>query len=215
MSKEIKRVLDDFFAAYPLREIEKGEIILRPDETLEHVFYLMEGSVVQYDISTAGNEVVVNAFKPGAFFPMSMAINRLPGDYFFETATPVVMRSAPVEETVSFLKEHPEVMFDLLTRVYRGADGLLRRMAHLMGGNAKTRLIFELINAAYRFGEQSSDGILISLTENDVAKRSGLSRETVSRTMNKLKNDGLVRVKQSGIVVVDVRKLETLLGSDL
>ena len=215
MSNEIKRMLDDFFAVYPLREIEKGEIILRPDELLGNVFYLVEGSVVQYDISSAGNEVIVNAFKPGAFFPMSLAINRTPSEYFFETATPIAVRMAPVEKTVEFLKANPEVMLDLLTRVYRGADGLLRRMAHLMGGNAKTRLIFELINAAYRFGKQGQDGILIPLTENDIAKRSGLSRETVSRTMNKLKTEGLVQIRQAGILVIDVRKLETLLGSDL
>jgi CRP/FNR family transcriptional regulator, cyclic AMP receptor protein len=215
MDQKIKQLLDDFFAGYPLRRMNKGEIILRPDETLQHVFYLVEGSVVQYDISAAGNEVVVNAFKPNAFFPMSLAINRTPSNYFFETATPVEMRAAPADDVVVFLKQHPDVLFDLLARVYRGTDGLQRRMAHLMGGNAKSRLIFELINAAYRFGERTDAGMRIPLTENDLAKRSGLSRETVSRTVNKLKVDGLVQVKQSNIVVADVVKLEKLLGSDL
>jgi hypothetical protein len=46
MDQEIKQLLDDFFAGYPLRRMNKGEIILRPDETLQHVFYLVEGSVV-------------------------------------------------------------------------------------------------------------------------------------------------------------------------
>lgn len=214
MSRETKQIVDDFFAGFPLREVGKGEVLLRPGELLSHIFYLIEGSIVQYDISSAGNEIVVNAFKPGAFFPMSMAISRLPSDYFFETATRVVMRVAPAESAVVFLKEHPDVMLDLLMRVYRGSDGLLRRMAHLMGGNAKTRLIFELINAAHRFGKQNVDGILIPLTENDIAKRSGLSRETVSRTMNKLKVEKLIQVTQNGIVV-DVQGLESLLGSDL
>lgn len=215
MDKKIKQRLDDFFAGYPLKTMEKGEIILRPEDTLEHVFYLVEGSVIQYDISSAGNEVIVNAFKPNAFFPMSMAINRTPSSYFFETATPVVLRMAPADDVVAFLKKEPEVLFDLLSRVYRGTDGLQRRMAHLMGGNAKSRLIFELINAAYRFGEKVPEGIRIPLTENDLAKRSGLSRETVSRTANKFKNDGLVIVRQNAIIVADVSKLEQLLGSDL
>lgn len=215
MEQEIKQRLDDFFGEYPVRRIDKGEVILRPDDKLEHVFYLTHGSVIQYDISSAGNEVVVNAFKPNAFFPMSMAINRAPSSYFFETATPVVVHVAPADDVVVFLKKNPDVLFDLLARVYRGTDGLQRRMAHLMGGNAKSRLIFELINAAYRFGEKTDDGIRIPLTENDLAKRSGLSRETVSRTANKFKNDGLVTVRQSSIVVADIAKLEKMLGSDL
>lgn len=215
MNQEIKQKLDDFFAKYPLRRMDKGEIILRPEDKLEHVFYLVEGAVVQYDISPAGNEVVVNAFKPNAFFPMSMAIHQSPSSYFFETVVPTAIRTAPVDDVIEFLKQHPDVMFDLLARVYKGTEGLQRRMAHLMGGNAKSRLIFELVNATYRFGERVSAGMRIPLTESDLAKRSGLSRETVSRTIKGLKDKTLVQVKQSSIIVTDVSKLEALLGSDL
>lgn len=215
MSKSVKQTVGDFFEEYPLRRFDKGEILIRPDERLNEVFYLVEGSVIQYDISGAGNEVVVNVFKPGAFFPMSMAINRTPNYYFFETSVPVAVRAAPVPRVVAFVKEHPEVLFDLLARVYRGTDGLQRRMAHLMGGNAHSRLVFELINAAYRFGERVPRGVVVPLTENDLAKRSGLSRETVSRAMNKLKSKGLVAVQTSGVVIFDIADLEDLLGTDL
>jgi CRP/FNR family transcriptional regulator len=215
MSKDVKHVVSGFFERYPLRRFDKGEILIRPEENLENIFCLIEGSVIQYDISSAGNEVVVNAFKPNAYFPMSMAINRTQNYYFFEAATSVTARVAPASRVIAFVKENPDVMFDLLSRVYKGTDGLQRRMAHLMGGNARSRLIFELINAAYRFGAQTPDGTLVPLTENDLAKRSGLSRETISRTMNKLKTDGYAYVQPSGVVIFDIAHLEDLLGSDL
>ncbi|HEY5695487.1 MAG TPA: Crp/Fnr family transcriptional regulator [Candidatus Saccharimonadales bacterium] len=215
MSKDVQQTVGDFFEDYPLRRFEKGEVLIRPEERLENIFYLVEGSVIEYDISSAGNEVIVNAFKPDAFFPMSIAINNTPNYYHFEAATSVTVRIAPAERVIEFVKEQPEVLFDLLARVYRGTDGLQRRMAHLMGGNARSRLIFELVNAAYRFGEHTSDGTLVPLTENDLARRSGLSRETISRAMNKLKTEGYVAVQPTGIVVFDIANLEDLLGSDL
>lgn len=215
MNKDAPHTVKNFFEAYPLRRFDKGDVIIRPEEAVVSVFYLTEGSVVQYDISSAGNEVVVNAFKPFAFFPMSDAINHTPNHYYFEAVTPVAVHVAPAAHVVDFIKQNPDVLFDLLSRVYRGTDGLQRRMAHLMGGSAHTRLVFELINAASRFGEQGKNGIFVPLTENDLAKRSGLSRETVSRTMRKLKTDNLVLVRPVGITILDLASLEQLLGNDL
>lgn len=216
MDTEVKATVDAFFSNYPAQHYEKGEVIIRPDEIPTHVFYLSEGLVTEYDISPAGNEVVVNTFKPGAFFPMSLAINKTENPYFFEIAKPATMRKAPAEKVVELLKANPDVTFDLLSRVYRGTDGLLRRMAHLMGGKAKSRLMFELLNAAHRFGTSTRDGhVLIPLTESDLAKRSGLSRETVSRLIRTFKDDRLADVRARGILIYDIDRLEAMLGSEL
>jgi CRP-like cAMP-binding protein len=216
MPDDIKAKVARFFEQYPLRTFDKREIVVRAEAALPGVFYLIEGRVSQYDITPTGSEVVVNVFKPGVFFPMSWAINNTPNHYFFEASTKVTAHVAPAADAVQFLKDNPDVTFDLLSRVYRGADGVLRRMAHLMGGDSKTRLSFELLNAAYRFGEQRQDGsVLIGLSEGDLARHSGLARETISRLMQNLKATGLVEVDSHGIILKDTHELETKLGGDL
>lgn len=86
-------------------------------------------------------------------------------------------------------------------------------MAHLMGGDAKSRLLFELLNATYRFGEQQEDGtIFVALKEGDLARHSGLARETVNRCMQDFKAAGAVSVTYSGITIKDICQLETMLG---
>ena len=205
-----------FFAQYPTRSFAKKELLARAEEPLDGVFYLTEGRVSQYDITPTGNEVVVNVFKPGAFFPMSWAINNTPNHYFFEASTPVTVRVAPALDAVRFLQDNPRVTYDLLSRVYRGVDGVLRRMAHLMGGDAKSRLLFELLNSVYRFGETQPDGsVFVALKEGDLAKHTGLARETINRNLQSLKTTGLVSVTHSGITIPDVAQLENLLGQNL
>jgi CRP/FNR family transcriptional regulator, cyclic AMP receptor protein len=205
-----------FFASYRRADFDKGHIIVHAEEEPAGVFYLITGRVNQYDISPTGAEVVVNIFKPPAFFPISWAMNHTPNHYFFEAATDVTMHMAPPEDVVTFLKDNPDVTFDLLSRVYRGTDGLLRRMAHLMGGDAKSRLVFELLNAAYRFGDPQSDGsVLLPVAESDLAKYAGMARETVNRIMHGLKTEGLVQVTRAGVRIPDTKRLEALLGVDL
>jgi CRP-like cAMP-binding protein len=206
----------DFFSQYPLRTFDKRQLLIRAESEIEYVFYMVEGRVSQYDITPSGNEVAVNVFKPGAFFPMSSAINNTPNHYFFEASVKTVVHAVPAADAVQFLKDNPDILFDLLARVYRGVDGILRRQAHLMGGDAKTRLLFELLNTAYRFGEQRQDEcVLIPLSEGDLAKHSGLARETISRLIQSLKAVGLVEIDPSGIILKDIQELETQLGGDV
>jgi CRP-like cAMP-binding protein len=207
---------NEFFTQYPVKNFDKRQLLIRAESEIDHVFYVVEGRVSQYDITPSGNEVVVNVFKPGAFFPMSSVINNTPNHYFFEASVKTVVHAVPAADAVQFLKDNPDILFDLLSRVYRGVDGILRRMAHLMGGGAQTRLSFELLNAAYRFGEQQEDGsVLVGLSESDLARYSGLARETISRLMQGLKTAGLVEIVPRGIVLKDTRKLEAQLGGDL
>jgi len=142
MPSQVANKIERFFSNYPLKHYRKGELLILADEDPKHIFHLTTGQVREYDISEKGDEIVVNVFKPPAFFPMSWAINKTPNRYFFEAAADVTARLAPPDEALAFLKTNPDVMFDLLSRLYIGSNGLLRRMAHLMGGSARSRLIF-------------------------------------------------------------------------
>lgn len=213
---DVTRKVSDFFAKYPDRAFARRHILVHAGEEPAGVYFLVKGRVNQYDISPAGAEVVVNVYKPPAFFAMSWAINKTPNQYFFEAASDITVRIAPPEDVIAFLQDEPDVLFDLLSRVYRGTDGLLRRVAHLMGGDAKSRLIFEILNAAYRFGTDNGEGVIhVPLKEGDLAKHSGMARETVNRIIQGLKAAGLVEVDKTGLSVPDLKKLEAALGSGL
>lgn len=144
---------------------------------------------------------------------MSLAINKTPNPYVYEAETDIDVRQAPVEDAVKFLKDNPDVTFDLLSRVYRGTDGLLGRMAHLMASSAKSRLMYELIIEAQRFGAKQDDNShILTIHEKDLAARAGLSRETVSREMTKLKDKNLVEITNKTIIVKDLIALQKKLG---
>lgn len=216
MDTSLKQKIQAFFSAYPAREYTKGQILIQPEQPLQYVFYITGGIVREYDITPKGNEVVVNIFKPGAFFPMSMAINGGGNPYVFEAHTTVTAHVVPPTVAVQFLHDNPDVAFNLLSRVYKGTDGVLRRMAHLMGGDTKQRLIFELLNAAYRFGQTPDQNFaVIPFKEGDLAKHTGLARETVSRHLQNLKAKGLITIGTKGITIADIKALNDSLGSNI
>jgi len=198
---EAAAIVSDFFAVYPEKTFAKGQTVLLPSDTAPPVTYLQIGVVVQYDITSSGDKVVVNIFKPGAFFPMSCAVNSAPNVFYFEASEACTARQASAEAVRQFLLEQPAVTYDLLQRVYRGTDGLLGRMAKLLGGDAQARLLYELHIHAQRFGERTATGVAIHITEESLAQQTGLARETVSRELTKLREKGLIR-RSRGIVTL-------------
>jgi CRP-like cAMP-binding protein len=216
MPSEIANKIQREFSKYPRREYPKGQILVFADENPDHIFYMVEGRVRKYDVSYRGDEVIINVFQPPSFFPMSWAINQTPNKFFYKTETPVVLHAVPADEALRFLQQNPDVTLDLLSRLYKGLEGVYGRLVHLMSGTARSRLLYELIIECRRFGEKQHDGSnLFRLSEVDLGARAGLSRETVSREMKKIKSKGWAEVNKLGVVIKDFAALEAAIGEEI
>jgi CRP-like cAMP-binding protein len=214
MDAVVSKKLDDFFKQFKHQVYKKGEILVRADEDPSGVFYLTSGTVKEYTISKKGEELVINVFKSVSFFPMSWAINQTPNVYYFEALEELEIWNAPREEVVKFIKDNPDVLYNLMSRVFIGTDGILMRMVYLMSGEAYTRVITELLIAAKRFGKTNPDkSIKLSLTEKDLANQAGMARETVSREITKLKDQGLVVFDRNVLIIKNIDKLEEELSN--
>jgi CRP-like cAMP-binding protein len=207
---EIAKKIDKFFTQFKHVTYKKGEIIIRADDNPSGIFYLISGNVRKYAISKKGDELVVNIFKPISFFPMSWAINNEPNEYFYDALTSLEIYRAPKEKVVEFIKNNPDVLYDLISRVYRGTDGMTRRMTYLMNGNAYARLNIELIIHAKRLGKKidNSAKIEVKVSEKELASQSGMTRETVSREMKELKDKGLVNFNKNILTIKSIEELE-------
>ena len=212
MHSDVAKKISAFFDQYEIRSYQKGHVLIHAGDNPEWVLSIVSGKVKQYDLTIRGDEIILNVFKDHAFFPISYAINRVPNEYYFEADSDIKIRQAPLDEVVTFLKTNPDVLYDLMGRVYKGLDGLLRRMSELMTGTAKSRLINELIIEFARFGNEQEGLYYIELNESDIASRAGMSRETVSREMQKLKNSSIISVNNKRISVADLNDLKELLN---
>lgn len=201
--------LNDFFQTARRFSFKKGDVLIRPESDPDGVFYIKSGSVKMTAISADGEEVVINTFKPGAFFPMGWVLNNTGNRYFYEANEKVEVQKAVKSEFLDFLKAEPEVVFDLVKRIYRGLDGYFLRMEYLMAGNAYSRLVTELVILARRFGKkENSASIRVKVTEKDLASLSGITRETVSREFKKLIQSGLITFEKNDLIVKDLPALE-------
>src|SRR3954471_21801939 len=102
MTDTLAEKIHQYFSKYPKRTYPKGQFLIFADEDPEYIFYMLSGRVRKYDISYRGDEVVVNVFKPPAFFPMSWAVNGTHNLFFFKTKPPPKLIVWPAEATGKF-----------------------------------------------------------------------------------------------------------------
>src|SRR3989344_4021843 len=147
---------------------------------------------------------------------MSWILNDVVSHYYFEALNEVTVWKAPKEVFLKFLKGEPEVLFDLVKRIYGGLEGYFSRMEYLMSGNAMSRLITEILIYARRFGKKGNNNIVVNLklTEKDLASQTGIARETVSRELTKLKDKGLISFESNTLIVNNLLELESELITD-
>lgn len=200
MDSQIKEKLDKFFSNYRRQKYKKGEVLIKAGQDPDAVFYLTDGVIRRYAISSQGEELNLNLFRPISFFPMSWTLNDSPNKHYYEALSTASATKAPKKDVLKFLEENPDVVLDLMKRVYKGMEGLWDRMENLMAGNAENRLITEFIILAKRFGQKDSKSQItvdLKLTEKDLASESGITRETVSRVIHKLEQKNLIEFKNS------------------
>lgn len=211
MDSILTEKLEKFFSQFRLLPLKKGELVIRPDDNPQGVYFLKNGYVRMYAIFEDGRELTLNIFKPHTYFSMIWTIGNLTNTYYFQAMTEAELERAPKEQFLEFIKGNPEIMFDVTRRVLVGLDGLLTNVLHLLSGSAEKRVVAALFLSAKRFGEKTQNGAIIiklPLTHQDIANLAGITRETASIEMGKLTKKGLVSSKNHCLVIEDLERLE-------
>lgn len=215
MDTSIVQKLNDFFSSYPLSSYKKGDVLIDAYQTPPGIFYIEEGIVRRFWIFENGSEITLNLYKPHSFLPMSWAIGNIANTHIYEALTDMKVRMAPKSDVLAFLKKEPEVLYDLLKRVYTGVEGLWSHIQSLTAGNSYTKLIASLIILAKRFGKMEEGTLVVQLKlgEQEIANYAGMSRETMSRELQKLKKKNMVSYGKGILTVknIDLLQKEVLL----
>lgn len=214
-SNTIDRRVHEFFNKHTLLTYKKGEMILRAEDSPHGVSYIEKGIVRQYVINRLGETLILQAYRPGAFFPMTWVVCDLPNRYFFEAATPVAIRRAPKEHVVRFLDDNPEVLADFTKRLLTGVNGLWSRVEQLVLESAYTKTILLVLYYASKFGQKDDRGVMLELspTHKEIAAWIGTTRETVSIQVEALKKKNLLKVRGRQLIVPSLAALEKELSA--
>lgn len=208
--------LEEFFSQFKLIRYKRRETILRADDPPSGVFYIQKGIIRSYIITIEGQELTTLLYKEKDLFPVRWAITGERNARFFEAMTSVEVFRAPREQFLNFIKTEPSVFFQMTKRIVNRLEAVLERMEFLAFGNAYKKVASMILLLSERFGKKMGENIVIQipLAHRDIAALIGITRETTSIEILKLKKNGILGRHRNLIVVRNIKQLrkESSLG---
>ncbi|NRD80530.1 Crp/Fnr family transcriptional regulator [Bacillus sp. BRMEA1] len=222
--EEIKKILATFSLFRELNDLELSKIteisivrewkkqshVFLQGDPLENVYFINKGKIKIYKSDVNGKEQIVAIMKSGEMFPHVGFFRK--GNYpaYAEVMEPSTLIAVPVSKFDHVLIENPELCIKVFRVLGEKIIDLQNRLEEQILNNTYEQIVKLLIRLAKAHGSPKGDGTTLlkaEFTNKDLANMIGTTRETISRTLTKMKKDELIEVDNEGNMILDVDKL--------
>jgi CRP/FNR family cyclic AMP-dependent transcriptional regulator len=181
-------------------DLATGAVLSQAGDPGDAMFIVLEGELEVRTVSSGGREVRLVALGPGAVAGEMAALDGGPRSADMVASRRTRLWRIPRQALLEMLHAEPQVALALLSelsgRLRRTNSDLEIRATEDLGGRL-ARLLAQ---------EQGPRG-LVALSQSELARRLGASREKVNRKLQGWVADGVVEVGPSGIRILSAEGL--------
>lgn len=191
-----------------------GETIVNAHEEPDGVYLIKSGFVKAYSISDAGDANILLIHKAGEIIPFTWALD---GEHtmglFYEAMTDVTALKSPKDKLHTAMSSDPLLSQAILKQAINTITTYTQRIQTLQFRSARSRIIALLIYLAESFGKTTGTEIIIysPITHQDIADYINMTRETASRALVQLAEEGLIGQKDHLFIIRNFPELQNAL----
>lgn len=193
-----------------MRSSSKNEYIYFPNDPSKVVFFLKRGRVKIGKFTDDGKEIIKAILHPGEIFgEMAIAGQEKRTDFAQAMDSDVMICATNVEDINTIMKSNPKLSLALTKSIGERLMNVERKMDSLIFKDARTRIIELIVQMAEKYGTKVGDETLLvhDLTHQDFANLTATSRQTVTVTLNELRDKNLIYMERKKILIRDIEKL--------
>jgi len=195
-----------------LQKKAPGETLFAEGDTADSVYEVVQGTLRLYKLLPDGRRLITGFLSAGHLLglaPEGICV------YTAEAITEVTLcryKRAAFERLIDEVPGFAKRLLAVTSHELRAAQD---RMLLLGRKTATEKVASFLLLMAERHGEEGADEIDVPMTRSEIADYLGLTIETVSRTLTKLKQDGLIALASAGcIALLDRDRLDELAAGE-
>lgn len=198
--------LDSIAGFSILRTLDKDAYLFREGDPSEGFYVVQKGAINVHRVSATGKEQVIYVFRPGeSMAEASLASERgYPANArSLEPSSVVLIPKAPF---LALLTRRPDLGLRMLGSMSLHLRVLVGLVEDLTLKDVETRFLNWLVKRCPRDVGGSVE-VPLGSTKRVIAAELGTSSETLSRTLAKLRSEGLVEAHGTKLVIVDADEL--------
>lgn len=199
---------DDVDALRPFaarQEHAAGAALFRQGERPQAIFIIEQGEV-ELVYATRFERLIVQILRAGSSLGDLAVLLGTPYPYTAVARARTTTLSVGVDTVAKLIETHPEICFRWLRLVARRLERAYRRLVEMAGKSAFEQVVHFLVDEV-----EERKSLSIELTQKDVAGTLALSRQTVSRVLGELEQQGLIERRRREIRILDPERLRSRL----
>lgn len=202
---------------YPVQHRQSGEPILYQGEVPRHAYIITEGIVKIYDIGNAGDEKIINFMSEGDLMPPAWVFKKAPVSlYYYDAFTECTFYKIPRDVLQEAIEKTPAITHFFFEHYATSFVGSLLEINALEQSKGSEKIVHILQYLLMRFPGPERDNwhkIALRITHQDLANMTGLTRETTSTELNKLRRKDIVEYSNQHYSL-NIPQLRSLLSSE-
>ena len=208
------RLADDQLGAlsrlFMMSKIKSGDRILMQGEPVASFVVVHTGELALLRGSADGRERVVATLRPGMHFGLAEMITGEGSAVAVRAEKATILGVMSKEAFQRVVLADPKLCYTLMQTMARSIFRLTRQLDHATFESVPQRLARCLLAVATSSGLRTAGGVQIlpAPTHQDLANLVGASRETITRALGKMKDDGLIELGYRRITILDREGLE-------
>lgn len=188
--RNIYKIFEDAGA----KNLPKGQILIYEGDVVNRLYYLVGGYVKVYGIQDNGSENIIFVYGPGEIFPFTSYLSGSgTAQYFYECMTDVSLKYIPSKLFERRVQGNIKAGEALITYTTTVGQQFMQRIDVLSVNDARRKVVALLAFLIQKTG--SKDNLIrldLPLTTQDIANMCGLTRETTSIQLTKLRKNGVI-----------------------
>lgn len=179
-----------------VKQFKKNETILYEDDTNKYMYIILSGSVKAVRATEDGKEIILAMHKAGSFFGEMSLIDGMTTPAAVISTTDSLIAVISSQDFFSILFSQKKVVENLLkilcSRLRKCWDTI--QLLNFNNASQRAKMLFIMLSDEY--GKETAEGVVltIKLTHQDISNMTGLTRETVTRVIDKLQKNGEISV---------------------
>lgn len=189
-----------------------GDMILQQGDECHEIFYIMEGSVRTVLLTCQGDEFLVSIHGQGEFICEASYITKRSSILSIYAMDDVRLLSLSDHEYHALLAKYPDVSTTIMICISQKLNMLVDWLERYATSGIPARIANVLLLFAEKYGVPASGGIRINhrMTDSELGVYIGAKRETVNRTLKKLRDNNLIQKNEEFLYILDVEELKRL-----
>lgn len=175
--------------------VAKHTIIQTPDTAENKLYFVKEGAVRIYDMDEEGRTFTVSLLGPYSTYGAIRSFSLGTENVYVETIADVYLCSMTEEQFHELLQSHPDIAVHAMEMLSKRLQERERLLQMIATGSVKQQITHLLVSMADTYGKKEKVfvDIPIPLSHQEIANMLGVTRESVSTNMRRLKSEGMIR----------------------